>query len=276
MDGDNRNTLMGFFRYQKLRLKKSYYQTIKMLSARRSYSVLISSFLTLLRLKPSNKVFVVGLNKTGTSSIHKLLSELGYHSDHSVMWTRSPYSLRLMMFDAFSDGFPRYFDKLDRLFPNSKFILNVRDLDNWLDSRLNHLEFKESIGPNFKGKGIWRSDDDAVRKSILMRNEHHLRVLWHFAERPENLLVVNFVRDPDAAQKIAAFLGIDRTVEKPHAHPIPKKRDQSKLRFQDKIIKSFNDLNIPEAEWSNDLFCPSLVENPASLNWVPDTSMRVD
>ena len=32
----------------------------------------------------------------------------------------------------------KYFDLLDKQYPNSKFILNTRPVDNWISSRLNH------------------------------------------------------------------------------------------------------------------------------------------
>ena len=246
-----------------------------MLRSRRSYSVFIYSVQTLLRMRPSRKVFVIGLNKTGTTSLHYLLERLGYHANHSIWWSRSNLSLRLMMYDAFSDGNPRNFDVLDRNFPGSKFILNVRDLDSWLDSRLNHVVHIENNRPDLKTGGTWSSEGHAIRESILLRNKHNLRVLWHFADRPNDLLVVNFVKDPNAAQKIADFLGKDQTVEKPHANQ-KRDTDQSNLRFKEKIHKILTELNIAEEEWSYDLVCPSLIENPVDKNWVPDTSMRLD
>ena len=76
-----------------------------------------------------NKVFAIGFNKTGTVSLHEVFIELGYHSNHGEYW-RSTNSIWFhTLFDAFCDGIPDDFKILDKRYPNSKYILQVRNLD---------------------------------------------------------------------------------------------------------------------------------------------------
>ena len=88
------------------------------------------------------KIFAIGLSRTGTTSIHKGLETLGYNAAHffnpitrSVLQDTDYY-----LFDAFSDT-PACvsFERLFYRFPNSKFILTKRKMTGWLDSIKNHM-----------------------------------------------------------------------------------------------------------------------------------------
>jgi hypothetical protein len=100
------------------------------------------------------RVFGIGLNKTGTSSLHRALELLGLRSLHwggppvrqaveAAHAAGEPLLSRLdPAYDAFSDVLPiaRHFDVLDRQYPGSRFVLTVRDVDRWVDSRRRHVE----------------------------------------------------------------------------------------------------------------------------------------
>ena len=100
------------------------------------------------------KVFGIGLNKTGTSSLHSALELLGHRSLHG-----GDLDTHERMMRAIDDGKPMlsyldpapdavcdvlaityYFYLADRQYPDSKFILTLRDIDEWLDSRRRHVE----------------------------------------------------------------------------------------------------------------------------------------
>lgn len=117
-----------------------------------------------------NKVFCLGLSRTGTTSLHEAFRGLGLRSVHFPihLFTQSevlglpPFrpTVRLGPYaawrrgkelkasrahhdaksilngnDAFNDlPVPLYYRELDRLFPGSKFILTTRDGDSWLES----------------------------------------------------------------------------------------------------------------------------------------------
>ncbi len=100
------------------------------------------------------KVFGIGLNKTGTSSLHQALEVLGYRSlhwggeqTHDAVLRAIDEGEPLLSYvdpepDAICDVFTvtYYFFLADAEYPGSKFILTLRDLDEWLDSRRRHVE----------------------------------------------------------------------------------------------------------------------------------------
>ena len=182
-----------------------------------THVILEDTIASVLGREPKTKVFAIGFNNRGTTSLHVVFRELGYHSYHGERWRRSNARWIHRSFSAFCDGIPEDFTLLDKKFPNSKFILQVRDLDKWISSRIEHI----LRYPNTKWKKVsadWTVDDSSVESWVLQRNEHHLEVLKYFKGRQDDLLITNFVREPDAAKSIASFLGSETNIKKPHAH----------------------------------------------------------
>ncbi|KAI7229606.1 hypothetical protein KC330_g7362 [Hortaea werneckii] len=105
------------------------------------------------------KVFVIGLSKTGTTSIGDALALLGYkrlgwkdiRSRHLVhTWANGDYGALIdqtRFYDAFEDlPWPRMFREMAELYPDSKFILSLRtDEQVWLESMRRHV-----------GRGAWQ------------------------------------------------------------------------------------------------------------------------
>ena len=108
---------------------------------------------------------------------------------------------------------------------------------------------------------------------VRTRNTHHLDVMQYFANRPENLLIINYIRNSDAADIIAGFAGMRAKGEKPYSRPIPKTRYQGQLVNGEQIQRCLTALGIPKSEWSNDLYCPSLETDPELLKFPADSSM---
>lgn len=96
-----------------------------------------------------NKVFVIGDNKTGTTSMMYLLQEWGFSIGNqpvaellSIQWLRSRETSDIIRYchtaDAFQDvpfSLPELYKTLDEEFPNSKFILTVRNNEqDWFSS----------------------------------------------------------------------------------------------------------------------------------------------
>jgi len=211
------------------------------------------------------KIFAIGENKTGTTSLHQIFLDMGYHSYHGIKWRDTSRTAIFRFYDCFTDGPPDDFRKLDRLFPNSKFILQVRDLDAWLDSRLEHiLRLPKN---NTKRHPLWSAKESSVRVWVRRRNKYHLDVLSHFRDRPDDLLLINYIRDPEAAGRIAAFLGHPAPASKPHANRNPGA--QKALKHPDMITAALSGLGIPQSEWSNDIYCPSL--SGKDTGFPPDT-----
>ena len=215
------------------------------------------------------KVFAVGFNKCGTTSLDDLFRSLGLLSFHGERW-RECEDLRLLRaYDCFGDGIPRDLPKLDRAFPGSRFILQVRDLEGWVCSRLAHIE-RRKTEPGYRLSPGWDDTDDAVKSWITQRNDYHRFVLSYFADRPSDLLVVNFIRDPSAATRVSAFLGYEGRFERPRKNVNPSRKRPP--RHTDMLSRCRVELGIAEAELSYDILCPSLLEPAARAAFPADSA----
>lgn len=165
--------------------------------------------MTTVALEPiPTRIFGIGMHKTGTTSLAKALTLLGYETLHwrHARQARDIYesviahgtSPILERHDAACD-FPVaiLFRELDRAYPGSKFILTTRDERDWLESVRNHWT---------ADRNPWRRDwdDDCFthrlhtiiygRKAFdaeIMRSryrKHVAEVLGYFWERPGDLL----------------------------------------------------------------------------------------
>lgn len=142
------------------------------------------------------KVFCVGLGKTGTTSVKEALRMLGYRT------IRLPLDWKgITEFDAALPGVSAaMFKELDAEYPNSKFILTVRDVEGWLKSierdmarkkgvkRDRHEERKKLLMLKY---GTTTFDAEAFRKAF---HEHEAKVVGYFKNRPEDLLVLNVTK----------------------------------------------------------------------------------
>jgi len=84
------------------------------------------------------KIFFIGFNKTGTTTYYNLLKDK-YKSVHNCKWSfisRLDNTKKVKKYfsksDVFCDGECSNFSKLDKLYPNSKFILNTRPIKDWI------------------------------------------------------------------------------------------------------------------------------------------------
>ena len=77
-----------------------------------------------------NKLFIIGLPRTGTTSISVALLDYGFKVAHTG-YTKRAFELADVISDApcFSD-----YKELDKLFPKSKFVYLDRGLESWVSS----------------------------------------------------------------------------------------------------------------------------------------------
>ena len=88
------------------------------------------------------KIFGIGLSKTGTTSLAGALEILGFSVKDCLgvkTYTKGDISSidssALATYDAFTDTpIPSFYQELDKLYPNAKFVLTVREMDAWLNS----------------------------------------------------------------------------------------------------------------------------------------------
>lgn len=143
------------------------------------------------------RVFGIGLNKTGTSSFHEALTILGYHSLH---WGGPPIRIEIEQsieageplltrldptYDAFSDieVLAKNFAVLDEQYPGSRFMLTVRPVDAWIDSRRRHVEnnIRRKAAGEYDGKFLvvdekrwrrqWKRHVSSVRDHFSGRDD---------------------------------------------------------------------------------------------------------
>lgn len=146
------------------------------------------------------KVFGVGLQKTGTSTLGKVLSILGYKieldTDYDLVDSllKGEYDSirdRVRNFDAFEDNpWPIVYKELDKWYPGSKFILTIRDHDNWIGSITKHFGAKKSdFREWFYGEGAPLSNEELY---INRYHEHNEAVKEYFKSRTEDFLIIDF------------------------------------------------------------------------------------
>ena len=173
-------------------------------------------------MKTINKIFQIGFNRCGTSSLHEFFLANGINSIHwdggrlaqAIIGNKAanrPLLTGYESFKCFTDIenvdlnlFPHvsHYKDLDKAYPDSKFILNTRNVDAWIESRMNWLVRGVPYKDIFKrNNGV--NDDDALRE--IWRNQylqHRADVIDYFKDRPDDLLVFDIENEP---AKLAEF-----------------------------------------------------------------------
>ena len=143
------------------------------------------------------RVFGIGLNKTGTTSFHDAMTILGFKSLH---WGGPPMRHRIeeardaglplltnldQSYDCFSDieVLAKNFALLDEQYPGSRFMLTVRPLEAWLDSRRRHVENNQrrKAQGRYDGKFLVVEEDKWRRQW----ERHYPAVREYFAGRDD-------------------------------------------------------------------------------------------
>jgi hypothetical protein len=155
------------------------------------------------------RIFGIGMHRTATSSLHAALGMLGFDSLHwgtgeaPMIWYEMKAfgrSKTLEQFYALSDlPIPLLYQKLDKAYPGSKFILTVRNERDWLrsverlwDYKFNPTRHLWEIYPfshNIHAALYGQKEFDA--QVFLERyRRHNEEVLQYFKDRPSDLLVL--------------------------------------------------------------------------------------
>lgn len=173
------------------------------------------------------KIFCIGLNKTGTTSLTKVFLDLGFKvgnqreaellTDFYFKGDFQPiidYCKKYQVFQDVPFSYPGIFKEMDKAFPGSKFILTTRDNpEQYYNSIINfHSKIfgngKIPTVENLKNstyvkKGwVWKNrerlfniteQDDPYDKQMIINfyNKHNQEVLEYFKNRKNDLLVLN-------------------------------------------------------------------------------------
>ena len=168
------------------------------------------------------KVFCVGMHKTSTTSLANALYTLGYDLggtfDTDAFVDGSAIEAHVLEVaterDAVQDvPWPLFYRLLDERFPGSKFILTVRDPERWIRSVVTHFA-RRPIATHEYIYGVPHAEG---YESVLLDyyRSHNGAVRAHFADRPEDLLVMDITKGHGWSQ-ICPFLGLP---EPPFAFP---------------------------------------------------------
>jgi len=140
------------------------------------------------------KIFCIGLNKTGTTSLHKAFQILGINSMHSTEFNRKLMGEiiagkddLLNQYDAFteSEAFRQNWQLLAAKFkrPDYKIIMTTRNLRDWINSRIVHVLHLRLTKPEHD----W-SEIDTV-SDAKMYERHHMEVEAYFKTSPRFLKI---------------------------------------------------------------------------------------
>ena len=183
------------------------------------------------------KIFCIGFQKTGTTSLGVALEILGYNVcgvrydfiDAIQENNRTLIDDVISQHDAFKDNpWPVIYKSLDEKYPGSKFILTLRDESAWIKSLVNHFGTTPSVMQDFiYGKSYPKGNEELYLR--IYRN-HNEDVKRYFETRPEDLLVIDLTHEKKW-NRICQFL----------SRPIPNAafphENKGKYTFLGKLMK---------------------------------------
>ncbi len=187
------------------------------------------------------KIFGIGLDRTGTTSLAAALNQLGIPTLHYAQDSKTQQELlkasRLTILEKYQGIIHEtspFYQKLDALYPGSKFILTVREKEQWLKSvdrlfeansqrltRLNqferqNLELYHELKYGLKLTHRLTTFDSTNYWKAYQK--HQNQVLEYFSDRLDDLLMLHICAG-EGWEKLCPFLGIDiPETAFPHEH----------------------------------------------------------
>lgn len=210
-----------------------------MAKAKRQHLQFLNNNKKIVAQRNKQKIFVIGFNKTGTTTLEKTLLEFDYIVGHQrtaeLLFDDISSNNYNSLIDycktaeAFQDvpfSFPHVYKTIDHYYPNSKFILTVRDSgEQWFNSLVNfHSKIwgngsipteKELANVNYVYKGYPLDTIKFIYGPNLYEKEHYINVyqkhnqevLAYFKNRPNDFICLN-VNENEDYQKLCGFLKI--------------------------------------------------------------------
>jgi len=165
-----------------------------------------------------SKIFIIGLPRTGTTSVCVSLLDLGFKVAHCAVTEGS-----LMAADVVGDT-PAYCDYkiLDQRFPQSRFIYLERNIDSWLPSI--KVLFENMIGGLSAPQGGFPPAVKRCYAEIFnpitiesIKSDEHLsscytkhknNVLQYFQDKPASFISID-ISQSSAYKDMISFLGVN-------------------------------------------------------------------
>lgn len=174
----------------------------------------------------TNKIFIIGLPRTATTSVCLAMLSLGFKTAHNA-YTENAFSEAEVIADTpiFCD-----YQTLDKHFPNSKFIYLSREPAGWLPSikqllqrMITNLQRSDGgFNPHLKRcyNDVFSplTADNIAKDDFLLQcyQRHQQGVFEYFNARPEDLLTID-VSDSSSYKQLLTFLGLPLSQDKPNA-----------------------------------------------------------
>jgi tetratricopeptide (TPR) repeat protein len=221
-------------------------------------------WMTLGREADSEKVFVIGLSRTGTTSVHQALTTLGFGGLHWVnpLTGRLPGEVDLHLFDAFSDiNIAAQFETLAERYPASRFIWMQRPVEAWVRSVSAHYEQRNGVrSPGElryrRHSGHFEGQSGEIHESLYAGHSSWAdayaafdsRVECYFGALPHDRLLRLSITEGDGWEVLCPFLGCEEPVVPfPHANAGAALLDSGAVKKVDE--SRFNDGMNPVEEW---------------------------
>jgi hypothetical protein len=175
-----------------------------------------------------NKIFNLGLSKTGTTSFNSLMKELNLKSIHDTPiseHTIDELKKEFVYADCFSGTLAHRFKDIYEAWPQAKYILTTRNTKTWLKSArkqfceengMGMFQFREDVFGTYE---IWKlSDEELIYKYNKINEE-----IKDFFKDKENFMELNFIDSTDKKnlmKKLLNFLEIESVtnLEFPHGN----------------------------------------------------------
>ncbi|TWX72163.1 sulfotransferase family protein [Colwellia demingiae] len=167
----------------------------------------------------TEKIFIIGLPRTATTSVCLAMLEQGFKTAHNA-YTQDSFSQAQVLADTpiFCD-----YQQLDKDFPNSQFIHLTRAPELWLPSIKQLLQrmmvnlqrtdggFNPHIKRCYSEVFSPLTEDNISKDEFLLDcySRHQQGISDYFKERPQDLLTID-VSDEKSYLAMLSFLNIDR------------------------------------------------------------------
>ncbi len=170
----------------------------------------------------SNKIFIIGLPRTATTSVCVAMLGLGFKTAHNA-YTQNAFTEAEVLADTpvFCD-----YQQLDKHFPNSKFVYLTREKSLWLPSIKQLLQrmivnlqrsdggfnpyLKRCYSEIFSPLSVTNIAEDDFLLSCYER--HQQGVLDYFKHRSKDLLTLD-VSDEGSYESLLNFLNVEQLDE---------------------------------------------------------------
>jgi hypothetical protein len=177
-----------------------------------------------------NKIFQIGFNRCATQSLTGFFADNGILSIHNTKHGEEGNPLANKMkanvnmersilhgyeeYGFYSDmecsrnslfAYAEYYEQLDKQYPDSRFILNIRSVDSWISSRARLV--KGQVIRWAKKQYNVKTKEEVFEKWREHYHTHVNNVKLYFKDRPTDLLVFDI--EQDSISKLIKFFERD-------------------------------------------------------------------